>query len=199
MPKRRAGRPSKRSAAAKRSRGSWSTHKPSLTAGQVIGELRVLKADTGKRKSGKRVALVEDIVTRERKEVIASDVVAGKTVSAGRIKKERFKKHTELGKMARYQDINEIDPQVLSDARRMFHNDVNTDGKLYGETKKRKPVTAPAAPPKPVSRWLDADDYMTAAYLYRDEHNGALPPEDFDLASWYYDRRRKHTNSSRQH
>ena len=131
-------RPSKRSKAAKLSRGSWSTRPPSLVAGQEINELRVINPDTGERRSGKRVALVEDIKTGERKHVIASNVVAETTVSAGRIKRKRFSDYIETQKQAaRYENIDELDRELLEAGLAHSPSDVDATGASLQSAKRR--------------------------------------------------------------
>jgi|SRR5580698_4382624 hypothetical protein len=124
------GRKSRRSRAAKLSRDGHATRPPSLAAGQVYGELRVIEPDTGERRSGKRVALVEDIKTGERKRVIASNISAGRTVSAGRIQRARYAEWIETQKQhARYTDIDELDRELLNAGLALHPNDVDVTGK----------------------------------------------------------------------
>lgn len=118
------GRKSRRSRAAKLSRDGHATRPPSLVAGQIYGELRVINPDTGERKSGKRVALVEDIKTGVLKKVIASNVTAGGTVSDGRIKRAKYAEYIETQKQAgHYENIDEIDPELLKAAREYVPQD----------------------------------------------------------------------------
>ena len=89
---------SRRSKAAKLSRGNWATHKSAVLAlGAIYGELRVIVPDTGNRNNGHRIALVKDVKTGEQKEVRVDNLISGNTQSCGRIKKERYKE--KLAKM----------------------------------------------------------------------------------------------------
>jgi len=130
---------SRRSKAAKSSRGSWSTRPPSLVAGQVCGELRVIEPDTGKRKSGKRLAHVEDVKTGERGEVIASNLVSGRTVSLGRIKKARYAEYKRKGKAMLETKLENLDPELIADALRDNYYAVNVEGEPIRQTRKAKP------------------------------------------------------------
>jgi len=110
---------------AKRTWGRPPVPPPSLVAGGVWGELRVIEPDTGKRdKGGHRLALVEDVGTGERREVRAANVVSGNTKSAGRIKKERYKERKAKSEAAKFMDLDDIAPALLDEARRLRGSDV---------------------------------------------------------------------------
>lgn len=134
------GRKSKRSIAAKKSRRPWAVEPATVTKGQVLRELRCvhpeacanrdcLDADCPnclnpearkERRAGKRVGLWEDIKTGEPKRIINSDVVSGKTVSAGRIQKENFKKHlAKQAAEAEQLNIEDLPPRLVEEARRL--------------------------------------------------------------------------------
>jgi hypothetical protein len=98
---------------------------PSLKAGEIKNELKVIVPDTGKRENGHRLALVEDVVTGERREVRAANVVSGNTKSAGRIKKERFKERKAKSEAAKFMDLDSIDPELVDAARRLRGSDVD--------------------------------------------------------------------------
>lgn len=129
------GRKSKRSRSAKDSRGMWPTRPSSVHPGQVIGELRCLNPDTGARRFGKRVGLWEDIKTGEHKQIINSDVVAGKTITAGRLKNARYAEYIEGAKAARYTNIEELEPDLLNDARCLAGSDVDTAGQRVAKSR----------------------------------------------------------------
>lgn len=119
----------RRTSKRKRARRTWGkppVPPPSLVAGEVRGELRVIMPDTGKRdKGGHRLTLVEDIVTREHREVRAANVVSGNTKSAGRIKKERYKERKAKSEAAKFMDLDGIAPELLNAARRLRGSDVD--------------------------------------------------------------------------
>jgi hypothetical protein len=121
----------------KRTWGKPPLRPSSLVAGEVRGELRVINPDTGKRKNGHRMTLVEDIKTGERGEVRADNLLNGNTVSLGRIKGERYREHKSKGKLTLYTDIDRLNPRTKSAARAVVGVDALT-GKPIEKATPRK-------------------------------------------------------------
>jgi hypothetical protein len=113
-----------------------------LAPGAIYGELRVLVPDTGNRKNGHRMTLVEDTKTGEQKEVRVDNLVSGNTQSCGRIKKERYKE--KLAKMTPDTDLDGIDPAVMASARGYVGVDACTGEQIF-----------PAERPKPKTPRVD--------------------------------------------
>ena len=111
---------------------------PSLKAGEIKNELKVIVPDTGKRENGHRLALVEDVVTGERREVRAANVVAGNTLSCGRIKRERYKEHKAMLEAANGMDLDDIDPELLDAARRLGGSDVSSSGECVAAVRQKE-------------------------------------------------------------
>jgi hypothetical protein len=175
------GRPSKRSIAARQSRGNHATRKPTIETGQLFGHLRVLIADTGERKSRKRIALVTDERTGERRKVIASDLKSGNTKSAGWLKKVRFREHKERVESMRETNFDNIDPEVIRSAMQQSDSDVDaTTGQKIGELRAMTPAEIKR-------RWL-ADHssvlHLIAEHCMMITEREALPKE-FDYQAYY--------------
>jgi hypothetical protein len=82
------------------------------------------------------VGLWEDMKTGERKRIINSDVVAGKTITAGRLKKKRYAEYIEGAKAAMwYTDIENLDPDLLEAARLVVGSDVDSTGRRVAKTR----------------------------------------------------------------
>lgn len=175
------GRPSKRSIAARKSRGNHATRKPTIEAGQLFGHLRVLIADTGERKSGKRVALVTDERTGERRKVIASDLKSGNTKSAGWLKRAKYREHKERVAAMRETNFENIEPEVIRSAMRQSDSDVDAaTGKKIGELRAMTPYEIKM-------RWLD--DHRSVLHVisdhWRKANPGRQPPLTFDYQAHY--------------
>jgi hypothetical protein len=175
------GRPSKRSIAARKSRGNHATRKPTIEAGQLFDHLRVLLADTGERKCGKRVALVKDESTGEQKKVIASDLKSGNTKSAGWLKKAKFRAHKERVEAMRETNFDNIDREVIRSAMRQSDSDVDAaTGKKIGELRAM-------SLPEMKRRWLvDHSSILHAiADHWRNVTEREALPNGFDYQAYY--------------
>jgi hypothetical protein len=112
---------------------------PSLLAEEIRGELRVIEPDTGKRdKGGHRLALVEDVVSGERREVRAANVVSGNTKSAGRVKKERYKERKAKSEAAKFMELGDSDPELLEAVRGLKGSDVDASSGEYVSSVRQK-------------------------------------------------------------
>ncbi len=160
---------------AKRTWGKPPVPPPSLVVEEVRGELRVIKPDTGKRdRGGHRLALVEDVVTGERREVRAANVVSGNTKSAGRIKKERYKERKAKSEAARFMDLGDIDPELLDAARRLGGSDVDASSGECVSAVKQQSVSAQAAPEAAKAPGPKLEDKLRALIPYLDVKYGTV-------------------------
>src|SRR5215471_6789425 len=128
----------RRSRAAELSRRPWSTRASALLAGEVYGELRVLVPDTGKRQGGKRLALVEDMKTGEKKEVRADNLRNGNTLSCGRIKKARYRELKLAEAAMRETSLKDLGPEIIRLALNDNEYAVDVEGKRYRQTRKAR-------------------------------------------------------------
>jgi hypothetical protein len=146
---------------------------PSLVAEEIRGELRVIEPDTGKRdRSGHRLALVEDVVTRERREVRAANVVSGNTKSAGRIKKERYKERKARSEAAKYMDLDDIDSELLDEARRLKGSDVDASSGEYVSSVRQKEGDVWTVPTPADPRFSTEFMILRGQKLRRDKSTG---------------------------
>ncbi len=121
----------------KRTWGKPPLRPPSLNAGEVWGELRIIEY-TKERENGHRLVLVEDIKTGEQKKVRAANLVSGNTLSCGRIKKERYKEHKAMLEAAKGMDLDDIDSELLDAARRLRVSDVTSSGECVAAVRQKE-------------------------------------------------------------
>jgi hypothetical protein len=135
---------------------------PSLRAGEVQGELRVIRY-IGTQGSH-RLVLVEDVVTGERGEVRADNLANGNTVSLGRIKRERQKEHMAKTWTGNFTDLDSIDAGTMANARAILG--VDSHGKKFDKADpKPKAEVKPVAKPQPVQANPEPVKKMTRAEL----------------------------------
>jgi hypothetical protein len=171
----------------KRTWGKPPLRPSSLVAGEVRGELLVIEPDTGKRKNGHRLALVEDIKTGKRGEVRADNLNGNNTISLGRIKKERYREH--MAKQISniwHTDLDEIDAATLKAAR-----EASEPPKKFAPPVQAMTETVTPTPVKPVVKktplelaWEGTDEGFRALELYV-RTSRSNPPDSFNLKEWY--------------
>lgn len=153
---------------------------PTLSAGEVRGDLRVIEYVASK--GGKRQVLVEDVKTGKRFTVRASNVVSGNTTSDGRIKVARYKEH--MGQYI-HTDIDHLGRDLVAGSRSWLGVDQNGKPIEKAEPKKPAPVQAVPSTPAPTFKELVAHGLVFEESGYWTELGQAWKAEGRpDLATW---------------